>query len=218
MELFREENYTVTISPELKTIEEFATIIKSDKHRHKTFSTKVFSYIYFMYDYRSPYIAYPEKTRHSEVLSSLRLTEFKITPKIQAAIDKYLELRQTPTIRLLRESRETLQTSVDMIKILRREIDTALSELSEFKRPTVANSDELTDEELADAQDAIMNYMKLKQAHIKNATDNLEKLLSLSDKIPKSISTLSELEDKVKAEEASSTRVKGGLELGAYED
>ena len=219
MELLQETNGRIDIGPQVRQIAEFDAIIKSDRNKNKAFSKKVFSYLYFMYDYKSPYFAYQEKARHQRVLDDLSLGELKMTDKVKAAVRKFRELRETPSIRILNESRETLQTSVDVIKVLRQEIDNAILDLKTWQTPETLDKDSTyTAEEMKEVQSAIRENLSAKQDLIKNSVDNLKNLLSLSDKIPNSIKTLQELEEKVKKEESGEERIKGGGKKGLYED
>lgn len=219
MELLKEEGGVIAMTPQVKEIKEFNEIVRSDKSRGKAFSKKVFSYMYFMYDYRSPYFSYPEKRRSDIVIQDLSLKDFKVNKKIQDAINKFRELRETPSIRILNESRETLQTSVDVIKVLRREIDKAIEEVQKWKTPELMQEEgEYDPADLKELNDSINSNLKAKQQLIKNSVENLQNLLTLSDKIPKSINTLAELELKVRKEESGGSRIKGGGELGEYEN
>ena len=218
MELLKDEGGHITITPQVRQIKEFNEIVRSDRAKNKTFSKKVFSYMYFMYDYRSPYFSYPEKRRHDIVIQDLDLGKLKVNEKLKKAIEKFRELRETPSIRILNESRETLQTSVDVIKVLRREIDKAIEEIQNWKSPEAIDDGEYDPAELKEINESINSNLKAKQQLIKNSVDNLQNLLTLSDKIPKSINTLAELEQKVRKEEAGSSRIKGGGEIGLYEN
>lgn len=57
-------------------------------------------YIYHMGSYRSPYANYDRSERKDKVIQDFCKT-LVITPNHQLAIDKYVELQQTPTMRYL---------------------------------------------------------------------------------------------------------------------
>src|SRR5512133_3692778 len=106
------EGGRVSIAPELQKIQAFKDIIQRDTDRAKRGASNELAYVYFIADYRSPYLKYSEKERHAKLVRDLRLGEdWKQDKVIQAAIDKYRELNETPAMRTLRIVKETLTTS-----------------------------------------------------------------------------------------------------------
>ena len=114
--LFREENFKVVVDTELKLIPEFKSLITRDRTADKKTAVKEFSYIYFIYDHRSPYYIYPEEERRLRVATDTGLgQDYKPDDKVEAAVAKYLELSKTPTIKSLASIREGLLTSSRLI-------------------------------------------------------------------------------------------------------
>lgn len=193
MRLFREENFQVIIDPEIRLIPEFKRIITRDRDRQKRDAFKELSYVYFVYDYRSPYAIYPEGERKVRVRKDVQLPDGWMADKeMQEAIAKYQSLLDTPTIKSLTAIREGLLSSAKAIDALRLRIDQALA---------MIDSD---DEE--------------EQVDISTVVRSVTQLLELSEKIPKAITTISDLEDKVKKEQSNDTRIKGGGTKGLFEE
>lgn len=187
MRLFKEENFKVVVDVELKLIPEFKALLSRDKTTDKKNALKEFSYIYFVYDHKSPYYIYPEEERCLRVSRDSGLGE-DYTPdqKVKAAIRKYLDLGQTPTIQSLSSIREGLLTSSRLIDSLRERIDAAL-----------------TDPDLEDIEPVVRSVTRM---------------LEISEKLPKAIENIASLEEKIKKEESSDTRIKGGGKKGMFED
>ena len=53
---------------------------------------------------------------------------------------------------------------------------------------------------------------------ISDIVDNVERLLKLSDKLPNAINSLQQLEEKVIAEQGLSKKIRGGGEVGYFEE
>jgi len=191
MRLFREENFKVVVDTELKQIPEFKSLIVRDRTSDKKQALKEFSYIYFVYDHKSPYYIYPDDERRVRVSHDLSLVAnegdvYSPDAKVQEAIDKYLELSKTPTIKSLTSIREGLLTSSRLIDSLRERIDAALA-----------------DPDLEDIEPVVRSVTRM---------------LEIAEKLPKAIDNITTLEEKVKKDESNDTRIKGGGKKGMFED
>jgi len=126
---FNRENYEVTFSPELLTIEVFKKIIDRDKTKDKDISKKEIAFIYFFIDIKSDYMYITDKNaRVKEIKNDLHLPDkWTIDKDIQTAIDLYEE-RST-----------TVNTS------LYRSACIAAMEISEYLKTTKALLEERTD-------------------------------------------------------------------------
>jgi len=193
MQLFKEENFQIIIDPELRTIPQFKKIIVRDKDRHKRLAMKELSYIYFVYDYKSPYYIYPEGERKMRVRKDLEMPEgWGADKDLEAAVNKYVSFLNTPTIQTLNSIREGLLSSAKVINALRLRIDQTL--------------------ELADASDGEEDI------DIVSIVKSVTQLLELSEKVPKAIDTIADLEEKVKKEQSNDSRIKGGGTKGLFEE
>lgn len=185
MRLFEEKENKILVSTELKLIPEFKEVLDRDKDREKRGALQVFAYIYFMYDYRSPYSKYGEDERSQRLVRELKMSDkWKPDAVIQAAKAKYIELLETPTIRTLRSIREGLIASGNAIDMITRNINIATEE-----------------------DEGVEDTVKL-----------VTSLLGIADKLPKVVESLSTLEDKIKKEQASDTKLRGGGSVGMFED
>lgn len=196
MGLFKDNGTHVTVSEDLKIINEFHEIIKRDKGsegdsqgRKKLRATREFAYIYHMNDYSSPYQRYSEKERLNRLRNDLRLGEnWEPDEVIRAAEQKYIELNQTPAIQSLVEARQTLNTSADVNRRIRYQIE------------DITSNDDLTAERLLEVNEL------------------LGKTLENNKKIPQVLEKINNLEDQVKKEEQNSAGIRGGDQLGYFED
>jgi len=103
----------VILAPELKLVPEFKKVITADKDIAKRGALKTFAYIYFMYDYRSPYTQTSSpKERKSKVLTALNLPHsYQEDSLTKEAIKKYLEFLNTASLQMLVSLREGLFTA-----------------------------------------------------------------------------------------------------------
>lgn len=187
MRLFKEENFKVVVDVELKLIPEFKALINRDRTSDKKQALKELSYIYFVYDHKSPYFIYPDEERRTRVSADTGLgQDYSPDKKVEDAIVRYLDLGKTPTIQSLTSIREGLLTSSRLIDSLRERIDTAL-----------------TDPNLEDIDPVVRAVTRM---------------LEISEKLPKAIENISALEEKIRKDESSDTRIKGGGKKGMFED
>lgn len=179
---------------EIKVVKEFKNLIAKDRNRDKREAVKWFAYIYYMNDYRSPYFKVTKSKRHEMVCSQLDIAlPFKIFPELQAAIDKFLEFQETPSVRSLKSIMEGLVASGNVIDMITKRVQDKLEELS-------GGEVEYDPEEV----DVLVK--------------DVDRLLNLSDKLPKAVNTIKALEEEVKKEQASDIKLRGGGEKGAFEE
>ena len=76
----------------------------------KNLSAKELAFVYFITDHKSPFSVYEWSQRSIEVKNSIfgENNNFKTTPKILAACEKYDKLIETSAVRLLRAARESV--------------------------------------------------------------------------------------------------------------
>jgi len=195
MSLFQEEKYKVTVTPEIKLIPEFSVIWTRDKDSHKRVAVQEFSYIYFITDYKSPYTIYSGEERLGVVKKDLGFDPDWIPDQaIINAVAKYEQLMETPSVKSLKAIKESLLTSTKVIKLMQQNIEDMMQAQS--------------DPEDGDADLDILSAL----------ADNIDRLLNLSSKLPKAVSTIEELEEKVKKEQSNERRIKGGGGATHFED
>ncbi len=199
MSLFTEEEGKVKVSTELKLIPEFRRLIERDKDRFKKQALIDFTFIYFMWDYKSPYmLTTSEKDREAKICKEI-LQDNGYAPRgdadLIAAVAKYQQLQHTITMKSVNSTREGLFTSTRLIDILRNRLDEVI------ERETITPG-------------------TLQPQDIEAAVKNLEQLLALGTKLPTTIDVLEKLQDKVKKEQSGkeTSKVRGGGEKGDYEE
>jgi hypothetical protein len=185
MELFTIEENQVIIKPELRMVPAFKKIITRDKDRYKKQALAEFAYIYFMYDYKSPYMNISDVDRHPQISKSLKFSEdWQPDQDIKEAIDQYLSFQESPSIKVLKSTKNALINASKVIDVMNE---------------TVANA------------------LKEEDRDMVSAIDTIDKLLSLTDKLPKTINTIVTLEEKVQKEQHENSKLRGGGKAGIYE-
>ena len=183
MELFTIEENQVIIRPELRMIPQFKKIITRDKDRYKRQALLELAYIYYMYDYKSPYMNISDIDRHSQIIKHLKLGEnWDLDSDLKEAVNQYLEFQETPSIKALKSTRNALLNASKVIDVMNHTTEQALE-----------------DEDMV------------------TAIETTEKLLTLADKLPKTINTIVTLEEKVQKEQHENSKVRGGGKAGIYE-
>lgn len=104
------ENNKVKINPEILLIQAFKNVWDKDTSKTKDKALAELGYVYFIADYKSDYLAYPENTRSRQVACDIMKDEdYKPDETVKAAVRKYEELQTTPTLRLLKAARHALE-------------------------------------------------------------------------------------------------------------
>jgi hypothetical protein len=101
MKIFDLVDNKVTFDTAILLVPEFKTLWDKDKTKNKDLAFKQFLYIYFIMDSASPYSNFPEEKKKVAVAQDLLKGEVTDTPELKVAMDKYRELSETPTQRLL---------------------------------------------------------------------------------------------------------------------
>jgi hypothetical protein len=183
----------ITILPEVQKINEFSTIIKRDKDKAKRNAHNELAFIYFWANYQSPYLNYTEPKREALLRKDLRLgDEWVFDSDIKKGIQKYKELNETLTIRILCTMKDALVTTMEVIENMRKKIESTLTKIQE--------------DDMGEGTEDLLNLIQ-----------SVTALITLSEKIPKSISILEALEEKSK-KESSDTKIYGGGKAGLFED
>ncbi len=190
MHLFREDKHQVFVSPEALLIREFAALVDRDQDGDKTRARQELAYVYFLTDYRSPYLKEPDDERRRKVKRDLRLPAgWEPDGDIEFAILRYREMQETPTLRALLSITGTLSTADRMIGVLRNQIEKGLD-------------------------DKNLDPLKIEQL-VKQVGD----VLKLAASMPNTVKTIGELTESVKKEQSNNTtKLRGGGEVGEWEE
>lgn len=131
MKLLNFKNYQVEVADEALLVKPIRDLYNKDKSKNKeTFITQC-SIIFFMADPRSSYgyITDPDE-RFEEIKKQEGLKEdYKISKELQIAIDRYAELSQSLSSRLLEDTR----VAIDKVRKFLRDVD--LNQLDDKGKP-----------------------------------------------------------------------------------
>ena len=110
----------VGITTEALLIPEFKKIWERDKKKDKEKAIKEFSYIYFSTDFKSPYVQSADAGLAEKVVAKdfMKDPKYKPDKEIVAAIGKYVELQETPSMRLLKASLKTISNLTSYLETL----------------------------------------------------------------------------------------------------
>lgn len=89
-----------------------------DKSKSKDKAAREISYIVFLYDYKSPYQAYPESQREKKIREDYFSDEPDWEPDeyVEKAMQRFLEFQDTATLRLLRSTKYALEAINEYFK------------------------------------------------------------------------------------------------------
>jgi len=115
MNLFIYEDYRLELNkPELLLIKEFAELftlkynsgVEGDKDGRKRLKAfRAFTYIYLVYDWKSPYSEYSDKEKIDAAMEDSKLTQKDLDDELlTAAIIKYRSLLETRSLKLLADA------------------------------------------------------------------------------------------------------------------
>ena len=135
--LFDLKDRKITFSPQALMIPELKLIWDTDKTEDKIEAIKKLSYIYFLCDYKSPYVlsVLPELLSKTVARDFMKDEEYLPTPDVLAGIDKYKELQKTPSMGLL----EAAVITIHKLSSYLRSVD--LSERDKSGKPLYKPSD-----------------------------------------------------------------------------
>ena len=153
MELLTISNDSVIVSPYVLTIKEFEEISK----RKKDIAIKEFSYVYHMCDHNSPFSVYDLTEKQEKIISSVFKSKWTPDIKVNAACDKYIELKETHAIKLLKAARSAINKLKHYFEIV------DLTDVDDNGRP------------IYQAKDLVANLSKM--ADVVNGLSKLEELV-----------------------------------------
>ena len=118
MNLFDLQSRKVVISPEALLIPEFGILWDRDTSDDKEIAYAELSFVYFVTDYKSVYRSgISESEVHAVVAKDFLKDEaYEPCPQVRAAMDKYMILQQTPSMRLLSASLSTTDRLTSYLK------------------------------------------------------------------------------------------------------
>jgi hypothetical protein len=196
MRLFEDLKGKVIPSPEAKLIPEFQALIKRGKKGNELLEI---AFMYFMYDYRSPYAIYSPEHREQHLRTTLGLEKFKEDEVFKKAKALYLDMIQTPTSKALVATKKGLDQTHSLVDALTEEIRASVQRFQD-----IDGEDEEEDER--------------RQKQINRAVSNLGKIMDITEKLVKAIGTVEQLQERIQKEQAGGGQIMGGGQAGDYED
>ncbi len=196
----------------IASVKEFKALITRDKGikgdvqaRLKLQATREFTFIYHYCDYRSLFINYTEKDRREQALKNAELDpKLKIEKdeELVAAIEVYIALQETPALKMLNSLKEGLHTSRKVVDKVREDLEKTLDNMSldEIKVEVDGRGKQI----IVDPVDRIVT--------------RLTSLINISNTLPKTLTTIEELELKVKTQLADAPQLRGKANKGFRED
>ena len=189
MKLLNVVENQLKITDEARGIVPIRELIKRDKHVEKANAIRELLYIYFVCDYRSSYNNYDENEKPDRVKKDLGFDpKWRPDSQLKEAMEFYMEHQKTASIKALQESREGLLSNTKLLKLLRKSNETFMDMLEESQ----INGETID----LDSMDKAVTISKT--------------IIALVSKVPDVIQTIDSLEEKVKKEQASGERVRGG--------
>ncbi len=116
MKVFEIVNNYPIITAECLMIPEFKNIWDRDKNKNKENAKNEIAYVWFILDFKSPYLAYSESEREKTLIKDLfKKDKYKPDDLVLAAMNKYQELMETPVTRMLRSSLNVVNKLSDFL-------------------------------------------------------------------------------------------------------
>ena len=118
MNLFDLQARQVVIAPAALLIPEFKEIWERDSSKDKAIALAELSYVYFVSDYKSVYRSgISEGELHAVVAKDFLKDEaYEPCPQVRSAMLKYMQLQETPSMRLLEASISTVDKLTTYLK------------------------------------------------------------------------------------------------------
>ena len=114
MKLFDLKGGSVIVTPEALLIPEFKVLWKRDEDKDKEQAIRDMSYLYFISDYKSPYVISSDEFTLAPMVAKDFMKDENYEPDeaLKTAIEKYKELQLTPSMKLLIASIKTINNLV----------------------------------------------------------------------------------------------------------
>ena len=111
MKIFEIVNNNPVVTTECLLIPEFAKLWQRDKSKTKDTAYSELQYVYFSSDYKSLYLAWDKETREERLVEDfIKKKGWTPDKEILAAIKKYKEFQNTPTMRFLESNQNAMES------------------------------------------------------------------------------------------------------------
>lgn len=210
--------------PKFRVILERDKGSKGDQDGRKKFKAfKEFMYIYMRGSLFS-YInkgGYNEKEAHKESVRASKLDEdFKPDLTIREAIEEYrrIQIIALPTLSTIYSVLKGLKASDEVIQIILEGIEERVETYRQAKKNKKEREESKAKSGLFPAGSNPPENIVDEVVVIDGAISQIEKLISLGNKIPTIINTLEALDERLKKEQSGTNLVRGGREKGSRAD
>ena len=174
MKLFKLVNNNIVLNiDEIILVKEFNALLKRDKSHNKSRAFEEFKYIYFVYDYSSPYVqkGYGEVILKAKALDNCEIT-IEEDDLVKSAIDVYKDLQDSLELRIYLNLIKSFDITDKIIDKIREDITLKLSEDSSVD-------------------------------NINSLVSSLKTLLTLANDIPDKLESLKKCENLIKKQQES---------------
>ena len=104
------------MNPTILWIPEFRNIWDRDKSKHKEIAVNEISYIVYLHDFQSPYLAYSVVDREKRIKEDcFGSSKWEPDEDLKVAINKFKELQSSPILRLLQASLDCCDKMTDYL-------------------------------------------------------------------------------------------------------
>ena len=196
MKLFKVNKMThklELVNENILTIQEFRKILEFD-----TNAESIFIYIYHFCDYTSPYSMYDDETRHKKAMYEAGLKDFKPDEIVKNAIKKYLELRDSSTVKTLKTAERGLLSANKVLDVTIEKFNKNLDELIKVDINKIVDEKELI----------------LYNAKFKTIKDDLSYVLKMVPEIEKNVSIVVSTLEKALKEDFNKAKAAGDKSIG----
>jgi hypothetical protein len=197
MKFFKMEGMKLILDyPEVLLINEFRNLVDRDKTPNHEDVYKELVFIYFYCDFNSPHIHKQDDKRKADAIREARLpASWRIDALVKNAIDKYNELQNTASVKLLINLKQSLENASSVVAIANQNISFYLKALEKTNL-----------ENIFDDIEEMEKYIKKRQV----LSDELDRLFNQATKIEKSLETLESVETRVKTEVSDKSTILSG--------
>jgi hypothetical protein len=127
MGLLTLKDHKLEINPDILVIPEFNKIWTRDKSKGKEKAYKEMIYVFYMFDFKSPYASYPEQERKEKIVNDIMGANWKPDKQLEQLCETYVfnQEMSSPSLRLLNSARQSVHRLADWLNKVTYEGDDA---------------------------------------------------------------------------------------------
>lgn len=194
----------------------YKALHKRDSSTRKQLAVKELSYVAMFSDYRSPYSKLDEADRMHSLIRDLDMPkDWRPDKAIFNAMEFYQERNSSPEI-------DALESQINFFQITRDAMSTVQKSLGEnlakLKSLSEIDLDAFESEPDEDKAAAIAKLIAKVDAISEKVIKQVSSIVDLSSKMEKALDTLERLKERVEKSSKGNARIKGGGEVGIFEE